>query len=89
MSVLTSLLTWVREGNARRSASRSLHRLSAAELADLGIPTDRIYDVVDEMLLMNEHRRDCAVSASRAAVPARRGCLVSPARGASLTVPPL
>ena len=73
MSVLTSLLTWLRKGNARRSASRSLHRLSAAELADLGIPPDRIDDVVDEMLLMNEHRRDCAVSASRGGGPRQAG----------------
>ena len=63
MSALTSLLAWFRKGEARRSASRSLHRLSVAELADLGIPPDRIDDVVDEMLMMTEHCRDCAVSA--------------------------
>jgi hypothetical protein len=67
MNALAGLLSSFRKGSARRSAARSLASLTAAELADLGMTPDRIDDVVDEMLLRNEH------AMLRAAAPSFRG----------------
>jgi len=53
-----SLFAPFRRGDTRRSATRTLRGLSAAQLADLGITPDGIDDVVDTMLLQNEHRQD-------------------------------
>lgn len=69
MNAPLRLLAWFRKGSARRSASRSLYGLSRAQLADLGIPPDRIDDVVDEMLMLNEHQ---ALRSAPAAAEARR-----------------
>jgi hypothetical protein len=66
MSTLLSLLSGFRRGKARRAAARTLHGLSAAQLADIGIPPDRIEDVVDEMLVLNEHRASRPALATRA-----------------------
>jgi hypothetical protein len=56
MNALHNMLAAFRKGQVRRSAARSLYGLSGAQLADLGIPADRIEDVVDDMLMLNEHR---------------------------------
>ena len=58
MFSISSLAAPFRRGDRRRSALRSLHGLSAAQLADLGIPPDGIDFFVETMLAQNEHRPD-------------------------------
>lgn len=53
-----SLFAPFRRGDTRRSAVRTLRGLCAAQLADLGITPDGIEEVVDTMLMQNEHREE-------------------------------
>jgi uncharacterized protein YjiS (DUF1127 family) len=50
MFALSSLLATFRRGQIRRSAAHTLRTLSPAQLADLGIASDGIDDVVDGLI---------------------------------------
>ena len=47
---LTQIVAAFRRSRMRRAAIRDLHRLSREQLSDVGIPSDRIGDVIDAML---------------------------------------
>jgi hypothetical protein len=47
---LTDIVAAFRRGRMRQAAIRDLHRLSREQLADVGIPEDRLGDVIDAML---------------------------------------
>ena len=71
------LLASFRQGSARRSATRALRGLTAAQLADLGITPDQIDDIVDAALQRSRAEADVAAvraaSAARRALPAAAG----------------
>jgi uncharacterized protein YjiS (DUF1127 family) len=50
MTALSSFLAAFRRGRIRRSAVRTLRGLSSEQLADLGIASDGIGDVVDGLI---------------------------------------
>ena len=50
MLALTQIVTAFRRSRMRRAAIRDLQRLSREQLSDVGIPEDRLGDVVDDML---------------------------------------
>lgn len=50
MIALSSFLTAFRRGRIRRAAVRTLRGLSSEQLADLGIASDGIGDVVDGLI---------------------------------------
>jgi hypothetical protein len=64
MFSLFRLLEVFREGSARRSAVQTLGSLSAAQLRDLGIPSDGLDEFVGDMLAAS-NRREKAVAAAR------------------------
>jgi uncharacterized protein YjiS (DUF1127 family) len=70
MFSLSSLVAPFRRGDRRRSAVRTLGKLTPAQLRDLGIPEGGIDFFVESMLNQNEHR---AAPRRPAAVPARIG----------------
>lgn len=62
MTALAALFASFRRGRIRRSAAHTLSGLSAEQLADLGIASDGIGDVVDALIT-----RDAASAAPRRA----------------------
>ena len=70
MLSLSSLVAPFRRGDRRRSAVRTLGKLSPAQLRDLGIPEGGIDLFVESMLTHNEQR---AARQRPVAVPARVG----------------
>lgn len=64
MFPLFRLITTFREGSARRSAVRTLSSLSAAQMRDLGIPSDGLDEFVGSLLTATHSRRAPAVAAT-------------------------
>ena len=70
MFSLSSLVAPFRRGDRRRSAVRTLGRLSPAQLRDLGIPPDGVEFFVESMLTQVEQR---PLQRRPAVIPARIG----------------
>ena len=70
MFSFSSLVAPFRRGDRRRSALRTLDRLSPAQLRDLGIPPDGVEFFVESMLTEVEQR---PVQRRPAVLPARIG----------------
>ena len=74
MGTLSAILAGFRRGHDRRATARALRDLSAAQLADIGIHSDNIDDVVSAMLASDAGRpaapRPAVAGLARASVPA-------------------
>lgn len=68
---LSEFVAAFRQGSARRSAVRTLASLSSAELRDLGLPPDRIDEVVGDMLARRQGRRLHDAASAYPAAPIR------------------
>ena len=67
MTALSALFASFRRGRIRRSAAHTLRGLTAEQLADLGIASDGIEEVVDSLISRNTASAEPGRVGSRAA----------------------
>jgi len=83
MLALTQIVAAFRRSRMRRAAIRDLKSLSREQLSDVGIPEDRLGDVIDDMLARQQPFDVSALITSSAKDQQHAGVRPSPPRSAA------